>query len=65
MNLTSGISLLNDLFRVIDILGGPDLNVEQDMNYDDLYEELSIHLNKGYSLMILVIGYRIWQQYEK
>ena len=34
--------------RVVDILGGVDLNVEHDMNYDDPYENLSIHLHKGY-----------------
>jgi len=34
--------------KVVDILGGVDLNVEHDMNYDDPYEDLSIHLNKGY-----------------
>ncbi|SDD46985.1 LCP family protein [Sporomusa acidovorans] len=34
--------------RVVDILGGVNLNVENDMNYDDPYENLSIHLNKGY-----------------
>ncbi len=34
--------------RVVDILGGVDLNVEHDMNYDDPYENLSIHLKKGY-----------------
>lgn len=34
--------------RVVDILGGVNLNVEHDMNYDDPYENLSIHLNKGY-----------------
>ncbi|WP_094605517.1 Polyisoprenyl-teichoic acid--peptidoglycan teichoic acid transferase TagU [Sporomusa silvacetica DSM 10669] len=34
--------------RVVDIVGGVDINVEHDMNYDDPYENLSIHLNKGY-----------------
>ena len=34
--------------KVVDILGGVDLNVEQNMNYDDPYENLSIHLDKGY-----------------
>lgn len=34
--------------RVIDILGGVDMNVEQAMNYDDPYENLHIHLAKGY-----------------
>ena len=33
--------------KVVDILGGVDLNVEHDMNYDDPYENLSIHLSKG------------------
>lgn len=33
---------------VVDILGGVDLYVEQDMNYDDPYAGLSIHLKKGY-----------------
>jgi LCP family protein required for cell wall assembly len=34
--------------KVIDILGGVDMNVERDMNYEDPYENLSIHLHKGY-----------------
>ncbi|MEN6566465.1 MAG: LCP family protein [Veillonellales bacterium] len=34
--------------RVIDILGGVDMNVGQAMNYDDPYENLHIHLTKGY-----------------
>jgi LCP family protein required for cell wall assembly len=34
--------------KVVDILGGVDINVEQDMNYEDPYENLSIHLHKGY-----------------
>ncbi|WP_371362601.1 Polyisoprenyl-teichoic acid--peptidoglycan teichoic acid transferase TagU [Sporomusa rhizae] len=34
--------------RVVDILGGVDLTIEHDMNYDDPYENLSIHLKKGY-----------------
>jgi LCP family protein required for cell wall assembly len=33
---------------VVDILGGVDMYVEQDMNYDDPYAALSIHLKKGY-----------------
>jgi LCP family protein required for cell wall assembly len=33
---------------VVDILGGVDLYVEQNMNYDDPYGGLSIHLKKGY-----------------
>ncbi len=33
--------------KVVDILGGVTLNVEQDMNYDDPYDQLSIHLTKG------------------
>jgi len=33
--------------KVVDILGGVNLNVEHDMNYDDPYEKLSIHLAKG------------------
>lgn len=33
--------------KVVDILGGVDLNVEQDMDYEDPYENLSIHLHKG------------------
>ncbi|MDR3562891.1 MAG: LCP family protein [Negativicutes bacterium] len=32
----------------VDILGGVDLYVERDMNYDDPYAELSIHLSKGF-----------------
>ncbi len=34
--------------KVVDILGGVDLYVENDMNYEDPYANLSIHLNKGY-----------------
>lgn len=33
--------------KVIDIIGGITLNVEHDMNYEDPYEQLSIHLTKG------------------
>lgn len=33
--------------KVVDILGGVDLNVEHDMDYDDPYDQLSIHLLKG------------------
>ncbi|MBP2626392.1 MAG: yvhJ [Firmicutes bacterium] len=33
--------------KVVDILGGVNLNVEHDMNYEDPYENLSIHLSKG------------------
>lgn len=33
--------------KVIDILGGVNLTIAQDMNYDDPYENLSIHLVKG------------------
>ena len=34
--------------KVIDILGGVNLYVENDMNYDDPYANLHIHLIKGY-----------------
>jgi len=34
--------------KVIDILGGVDLYVETDMNYEDPYANLAIHLKKGY-----------------
>ncbi len=34
--------------NIVDILGGVDLYVEQTMNYDDPYGNLSIHLKKGY-----------------
>lgn len=34
--------------KVVDILGGVDIAVEHDMNYEDPYENLSIHLTKGY-----------------
>jgi LCP family protein required for cell wall assembly len=34
--------------NIVDILGGVDLYVEQNMNYDDPYGGLSIHLKKGY-----------------
>lgn len=34
--------------EVIDILGGVDINVEHDMDYEDPYENLYIHLSKGY-----------------
>lgn len=33
--------------KVVDILGGVTLNVEHDMDYEDPYEQLSIHLTKG------------------
>lgn len=33
--------------KIVDILGGVDLNVKNDMNYDDSYSNLSIHLEKG------------------
>ena len=33
--------------KVVDVLGGVNLNVEHAMNYDDPYENLSIHLRKG------------------
>lgn len=33
---------------VVDILGGVDLTVERDMNYEDPYDNLFIHLEKGY-----------------
>lgn len=33
--------------KVVDILGGVDINVAHDMNYEDPYEGLSIHLKKG------------------
>ncbi len=34
--------------RVVDALGGVDLNVEADMNYEDPYANLKIHLKKGF-----------------
>lgn len=34
--------------KVVDILGGVDLYVERDMDYEDPYADLSIHLDKGY-----------------
>jgi LCP family protein required for cell wall assembly len=34
--------------EVVDILGGVDLYVENDMDYEDPYADLAIHLNKGY-----------------
>ncbi|HWR41561.1 LCP family protein [Sporomusa sp.] len=34
--------------KVIDIMGGVDLYVEHDMNYEDPYANLDIHINKGY-----------------
>ena len=33
--------------KVVDILGGVNLNVEHAMNYDDPYDNLSIHIPKG------------------
>lgn len=38
----------NGFIKVIDILGGVDLYVEQNMNYNDPYADLEIHLVKGY-----------------
>jgi polyisoprenyl-teichoic acid--peptidoglycan teichoic acid transferase len=34
--------------KAVDILGGVDLYVERNMNYEDPYANLSIHLTKGY-----------------
>lgn len=34
--------------EVVEILGGVDLYVENDMNYEDPYANLAIHLTKGY-----------------
>ena len=34
--------------KAVDILGGVDLYVERNMNYDDPFANLSIHLTKGY-----------------
>lgn len=34
--------------KAVDILGGVDLYVEKDMNYEDPYANLSIHLTKGF-----------------
>ncbi|MDU2063729.1 MAG: LCP family protein, partial [Sporomusaceae bacterium] len=34
--------------EVVDILGGVDLYVEHDMDYEDPYANLAIHLHKGY-----------------
>lgn len=34
--------------KVIDILGGVDLYVEHDMDYQDPYADLDIHISKGY-----------------
>jgi LCP family protein required for cell wall assembly len=34
--------------EIVDILGGVDLYVENDMDYEDPYANLAIHLNKGY-----------------
>ncbi len=33
--------------KIVDILGGVNLKIERDMNYEDPYENLSIHLHKG------------------
>lgn len=33
--------------KVVDIVGGVDIAVEREMNYEDPYENLSIHLHKG------------------
>lgn len=34
--------------QLVDILGGVDLYVDKDMNYEDPYADLSIHLKQGY-----------------
>lgn len=34
--------------RIVDALGGVDLNVDDDMNYEDPYANLKIHLKKGF-----------------
>lgn len=36
------------LRNIVDILGGMDYDVPIDMHYDDPYQDLHIHLNKGY-----------------
>ena len=33
--------------KVVDMLGGVDLDVEQNMDYEDPYADLKIHLKKG------------------
>lgn len=37
--------------KIVDIMGGVGLYVEKDMNYDDPYANLSIHLQKGYQYL--------------
>lgn len=39
---------MNVFRELIDVLGGVDIYVESDMNYDDQEAEISIHLPKGY-----------------
>ncbi|MGB9880929.1 MAG: LCP family protein, partial [Anaerolineae bacterium] len=34
--------------KMVDLLGGVDLYVEKDMHYDDNWQDLHIHLKKGY-----------------
>lgn len=34
--------------RLVDLLGGVEVYVEQNMNYEDAFSGLSIHLNRGY-----------------
>jgi len=46
--ITLDMQTFSDL---IDILGGVDIYVEEDMNYDDPAAELSIHLKKGYQTL--------------
>lgn len=37
--------------NVVDIIGGVPIYVPDDMHYDDIYQNLSIHINKGYQVL--------------
>jgi len=35
--------------QIVDLFGGVDINVPYDMHYDDIYQDLHIHINKGWN----------------
>ncbi len=37
--------------NIVDIIGGVPINVAEDMHYDDQYQNLHIHINKGYNVL--------------
>ncbi len=37
-----------DFAQLVDLIGGVEIYVDQNMNYEDAYSDLKIHLNRGY-----------------